>query len=141
MGTDATGDASCGSLFMGPLCAVCVSDHYYMSSQNTCKSCTDTASWFDPLAIIILLLVVSVLGYLAYIAHRISREQHLYTLDELFIIILLKLKVVDEKVYNEAPFAVNEHILIFNRQVRAYSKQNLSHVLPSVLQSADCTQL
>lgn len=138
MGTDATGDASCGSLFMGPLCAVCVSDHYYMSSQNTCKSCTDTASWFDPLAIIILLLVVSVLGYLAYIAQRISREQHLYTLDELFIIILLKLKVVDEKVYNEAPFAVNEHILIFNRQVRTLSKTYLTFYqvfcsLPTVL--------
>ena len=136
------GDASCGSQYTGPLCAVCEEDYFHMDSTNKCMSCHDTTSWLDPFTITALVILVLCLTIGGYYFNLMIREQELQSFTELFIYSVLKLKLVDTDVYVNAPLAVNENILILNRRLRALLKMYITFFqvvssIPAVLHFHD----
>jgi hypothetical protein len=89
----------------------------------------------------LVLLVLSLL-IAVYYFDRTMRDQELQNLNELFIYMVLKLKLVDTEIYVDAPLAVNEYILICNRRLRALFKMYITFFqvvssIPSVLNFDD----
>ena len=142
LGGPQTGDVSCGSLYQGPLCAVCKDDYFYMESTDECTSCGDTSSWFDPFTICVIVVVFVCLATGGYRLNLMMREQELQSMTELLIYSILKLKLVDMEMYVNAPLAVNENILILTRRLRALLKMYITFFqvvtsIPSVLHFYD----
>lgn len=79
-----------------------------MESSITCGSCKNTSSWFDPFTITVIIIPIMSVLLAIYYLDRTIREQELQNLEELFIYLFLKLKLVDAKIYENATLAVNE---------------------------------
>jgi hypothetical protein len=108
-GGRSSGDASCGDGYHGPLCAVCEDDHHFVASTRTCEPCGDTASFFDPFMIVVLVIAFVVVVLLAFGLKRASRDEAATTMDGLIAVVLLRLKV-----YRPDTFA-KEKTLMFPR--------------------------
>ena len=118
LGGQSSGDASCGSGYHGPLCAICEDDYHYVSSSRTCEPCDDTASFFDPFTVTLLVLVCFIIVVVMYCFKRIVRKEKVISLDDFIAICLLRLKIYHKDKYTEQKAQLFQHIYIL--RTRAY---------------------
>lgn len=100
-GGEVTGDESCGTEYHGPLCAVCESDHHFVTSSNKCEPCDDTSSFFDPFTLSLMCLVIISVVLAIYTRKKIVREEKVYSVDHLIALFLLRMNVYNKDTYTE----------------------------------------
>ena len=96
-----SGSASCGGGYRGPLCAVCEDEHHFVSSSQTCQPCHDTASFFDPYTITLIVLVCLCVFVTVYFVKKLVHKEAVTTLDGFLAVILLRLNVYRPHMYAE----------------------------------------
>ena len=101
LGGQSSGDASCGSGYHGPLCAICEDEHHFVSSSQTCEPCNDTSSFFDPFTLTAIALVCLCVLLAAYHIKKIIREEAVISLDDFIAICLLRLNIYHQDIYAE----------------------------------------
>ena len=101
LGGESGGDASCGSGYHGPLCAVCEDDHHFVQSSQKCEPCDDTLSFFDPFALTVLALVFVGVSVAMYLIKKIVRGEKVISLDNFFALFLFRLNIYDEETYTK----------------------------------------
>ena len=99
-GGEVSGDASCGSGYHGPLCAVCDDEHHFVSSSATCEACNDTSSFLDPFTVTVVALVLIAMVVAVYsVRKKIIREEKVTSLDDFLAIFLMRINVYDSDKY------------------------------------------
>ena len=101
LGGQSSGDASCGSGYHGPLCAICEDDYHYVPSSRTCEPCDDTASFFDPFTITLIILIFLCLLIAVFVMKKVARNEAVSSVDNLIAICLVRLHIYDEDAYSE----------------------------------------
>ena len=120
LGVADTGDEACGSSYEGPLCGVCIHNHYYSSSTDTCEDCA--SALIDGATLTVLMVVILCCCYGLFFFQRTLREQKVESFDDFAILIFVKFKLVDPDIYTNCPQAINENISTFNHRLRARLK-------------------
>jgi hypothetical protein len=100
LGGESNGDASCGSGYRGPLCAICEDEHHFVTSSQTCEQCDDTASFFDPFTVTLIALVCICVLIAVYAGKKIVQDEAVTSVDAFIAVVLLRLRV-----YREDKFA------------------------------------
>jgi hypothetical protein len=101
LGGESNGDASCGSGYRGPLCALCEDGYHLVSSSQTCEQCDDTSSFFDPFTITMIALAGICVLAAVHAGKKIVQEESVTSLDSFIAIVLLRLGVYQENTYAE----------------------------------------
>ena len=101
LGGQSSGDASCGSGYHGPLCAICDDEYHYVSSSRTCEPCDDTASFFDPFTIAVIALACVCVLVSVYIVKKLIRDETVISVDDFIALCLVRLHVHHEDTYTK----------------------------------------
>jgi hypothetical protein len=101
LGGESNGDASCGSGYRGPLCAICEDEYHFVSSSQTCEQCDDTASFFDPFTVTLMALACICVLSAVYAGKKMFQQEAVTSVDAFIAIVLLRLGVYREDKYAE----------------------------------------
>lgn len=96
-----SGDASCGKGYLGPLCAVCEDNYHFVSTSRTCESCDQTASFFDPFTVVLIVFVFGCICVTGFVVKNITKNEHVESIDGFLALMLLRLRVYSQETYNE----------------------------------------
>ena len=118
LGGQSSGDASCGSGYHGPLCAVCEDEHHFVASSQTCEQCRDTSSFFDPFTITLIVLMFLCVLVVVYIIKKILRGEKVRSVDDFIALCLLRVKIYQEDMYAREKETLFQHTYMM--RVRAY---------------------
>jgi hypothetical protein len=101
LGGESNGDASCGSGYRGPLCAICEDEHHFVSSSQTCEMCGDTSSFFDPFTVTVIALVCIFVLVAVYAGKQIIQQESVTSVDAFIALVLLRMRVYRDNTYTE----------------------------------------
>ena len=118
LGGQSSGDASCGSGYHGPLCAICEDEHHFVSSSQTCEPCDDTSSFFDPFTITVIALVLVCMLISIYFVKKIIRKETVISVDDFIALCLLRLNIYTADEYVEEKSRLFQRIYLL--RVRAH---------------------
>jgi hypothetical protein len=118
LGGESNGDASCGSGYRGPLCAICEDEHHFVSSSRMCEQCDDTSSFVDPLTVTLIALACICVIMALYSVKNIVQKEAVDSVDALIALVLLRLHIYHEDTYaaEKDRMFLHTHVI----RIRAY---------------------